>query len=52
MRVLMAQFRITPDSLTQFETARNKILSALSREQPNGVHYTWCRLADGVSFMG
>jgi hypothetical protein len=52
MRVLMAQFKIKPDNLTQFEAARNKILSALSREQPNGVHYTWCRLADGVSFMG
>lgn len=52
MRVLMAQFKIKPDSLDQFETVREKILLALSRERPNGVHYTWCRLPDGVSFMG
>ncbi len=52
MRVLMAQFKIKQDSLEQFEAAREKILSALSRERPNGVHYTWCRLPDGTSFMG
>jgi hypothetical protein len=52
VRVLMAQFKIKPDSLAQFDAARETILSALSQERPNGVHYTWCRLVDGVSFMG
>jgi hypothetical protein len=47
VRVLMAQFKIKPDSLEQFEAAREKILSALSRERPSGVNYTWCRLPDG-----
>jgi hypothetical protein len=50
--VLMAQFKIKPDFLEQFEAAREKILSALSRERPSGVNYTWCRLPDGTSFMG
>src|SRR4051812_22251038 len=52
MRVLMAQFKIKPESLQQFEAAREKILAALSTEQPDGLHYTWCRLRDGRSFMG
>jgi hypothetical protein len=43
VRVLMAQFKIKPDSLEQFEAAREKILSAPSRERPSGVNYTWCR---------
>jgi hypothetical protein len=52
MHVLIAQFKIKPESLQHFEAAREKILAALSTEQPDGVHYTWCRLRDGHSFMG
>ena len=40
MRVLMAQFKIKPESLQHFEAAREKILAALSTEQPDGVYYT------------
>ncbi|MGB9409547.1 MAG: hypothetical protein WCA89_18580 [Terracidiphilus sp.] len=52
MRVLMAQFKIKVEALEHFEAAREKILSALSRERPKGVRYTWCGLADGASFVG
>jgi hypothetical protein len=52
MPVLIAQFKITPESTQQFEAASEKTLAALSTEQPEGVHYTWCRLSGSHNFMG
>ncbi len=52
MRVLMAQFKIKEEGLQQFEAAREKILSALSHQRPEGVRYIWCALSDGTTFVG
>lgn len=52
MRVMMAQFKVKAEALEDFEAAREKILAALSEQRPKGVRYTWCGLADGVSFIG
>jgi hypothetical protein len=52
MRVIRAQFNIRNEHLTAFEAARDKVLSALSDEHPQGVRYTWCRLPTSHTFIG
>lgn len=52
MRVLIAQFNIKPECLQDFETARAKILAALSHERPKGVRYIWCAIPNSTSFVG
>lgn len=52
MRVLIAQFNIKPESLRDFEAARDKILAELSHLSPKGVRYTWCAIPDSTSFIG
>lgn len=52
MRILTARFRIQKEAMADFEAARENILSALSKEQPKGVRYTWCKIPNSPAFVG
>jgi hypothetical protein len=52
MSILTARFKLRKESVANFEVTRDKILSALAEEQPKGIRYTWCKLSDGVTFLG
>lgn len=52
MRVIRAQFKVKKEGLADFEAARERILSALSRDRPDGVRYIWCKLPSSTTFVG
>jgi hypothetical protein len=52
MRILTAQFKIKTEALEHFKAAREKILSALSRDRPQGICYIWYVLPDEATFIG
>jgi hypothetical protein len=52
MGMLTARFKLKKESVADFEVTRDKILSALAQDQPKGIRYTWCKLSDGVTFLG
>jgi hypothetical protein len=52
MSMLTARFKLKKESVADFEVTRDKILSELAQDQPKGIRYTWCKLSDGVTFLG
>jgi hypothetical protein len=47
----MVRSKVKEDCVAQVETAASKVFSALQQEQPNGIRYASCKLADGVTFV-
>lgn len=52
MQIITSHFKVNKASLPAFEAARASIMSAIAKEQPSGIRYTWCKLADGQTFVG
>jgi len=52
MSMLTARFKLKKESVAPFEVTCDRILSALAHAQPKGLRYTWCKLPDGVTFLG
>lgn len=51
MSALMARSKVRSESVDDVEAAIEKVFAAIEREQPEGVRYTACKLADGVTFV-
>ncbi len=52
MRVLTLRFEVEEGRAATVEAGVRKVLSAVEQEQPKGIRYTWCKLPDGVTFVG
>ena len=51
MTVLMVRSKVKEDSVVEVEAAIGKVFAAIDEAQPQGVRYTSCKLADGVTFV-
>ncbi len=51
MTVHMAQAKVKAESVTDVQTAANKMFAALMAAQPEGVRYAWVVLPDGETFV-
>jgi hypothetical protein len=52
MPVLMVRYEVKEDAVADVETGIQKLFSAIDDERPTGLRYAFCKLADGVTFMG
>jgi hypothetical protein len=52
MTVLMVRYEVKEDRADEVEAEIVKLMAALERDRPTGIHYTMGRLADGVTFVG
>ena len=51
MGLMMVRARIKADSIDEIEAAGSAVISALHREQVQGIRYATCRLSDGVTYL-
>lgn len=51
MGLMMVRSKIKADSIDEIEAAGRKVISALDREQVQGIRYATCRLPDGVTYL-
>jgi hypothetical protein len=51
MSLLTVRSRIRADAVPAVEAALREMFAAIEREQPDGVRYASCRMADGVTFL-
>ncbi len=51
MKVMMIRYKVKPEAVADNEAALKKVFAAIKREKPQGVRYTSCKQADGVSFV-
>jgi hypothetical protein len=51
MQAMMFRARVKPDSVADVEASVHRLFSAIEREQPKGIRYASCRLADGETYV-
>ena len=51
MSVRMFRARIKPDKASEVEKAAQELFAAIDAAQPEGVRYTWTKLADGGTYV-
>lgn len=51
MSVLVVTSKVGVEHAGELEAAAERMFAALRREQPQGIRYASCRLADGVSYV-
>lgn len=51
MSVLMVRSKVKADRTADVEASIRRVFSAIGKEQPYGVRYASCKLADGVTFI-
>ena len=51
MTVLMVRSKVKEESVAEVEAAVGKVFAAIDEAQPQGVRYTSCKLADGLTFV-
>jgi hypothetical protein len=51
MSVLVATAKINAEHASDVEAAAERLFTAIRREQPRGIRYASCRLADGVTYL-
>lgn len=51
MNILMVRSKVKAAHVTEVEAAVKRVFAALQQAQPQGIRYTSCRLADGVTYV-
>lgn len=51
MNVTMIRVRVRPESVGSVDEAVEAMFAALRRDQPEGVSYASCKLADGATYV-
>lgn len=51
MQVMMFRARVRAEQAEEVEASVRRMFAAIEREQPKGVRYASCRLADGVTYV-
>jgi hypothetical protein len=52
MPVLMVRYEVKEDAAADVEAGIQKLFAAIDAEQPSGLRYAFCKLPDGVTFIG
>jgi hypothetical protein len=52
MTVLMVRYKVKGDAVTEVETGIRRLFSVIDEERPEGLRYAFCKLSDGVTFVG
>ncbi len=52
MTVLMVRYQVRDEHVQDVERGARGMISALARQQLDGVRYALCKLADGTTFVG
>jgi len=51
MSVLMVRSKVRAENVGDVDAAAKRLFAAIEREQPDGIRYASCRLADGTTYV-
>jgi quinol monooxygenase YgiN len=51
MKIIIIRYKVKPEAAAENEEALKKVFTAIEKDKPQGVRYTSCKQADGVSFV-